>query len=110
MAGAVLDDVPRVDGARTAFVAQQVAEPGEVLDAVAVGVDDGMAEPGPDLGRGGSATRRSRYSAGRELAAAAGRPPRRRQPEALDVAAGLHLLVDALVAGARMRHAPSCLT
>jgi len=51
-AGAVLDDVPGVDGCRAALVPQQVAEPGQVLDAVTVGVDHGMVEPIPDLGRG----------------------------------------------------------
>ena len=51
-AGAVLDDVPRVDRARATLVGQEVAEPGEVLDAVPVGVDDGMIEPGSDLRRG----------------------------------------------------------
>ncbi len=52
MPGAVLDDVPRVDRRGAALVAQQITEPREVLDAVAVRVDDRVIEPGPDLGGG----------------------------------------------------------
>src|SRR5258708_40330768 len=57
-------------------------------------------------GRGGSITSLGRIaagatrSAGGEPAATAGRPPRRRQTQPIDAATRLHLLEDALVAGA----------